>query len=173
MQLTEIVARIAMVEPSCGPVRVIAVDGGAGAGKSTLAATLAEALPMAAVFHLDELLDGWNGQFSYRDRLRAQVLAPLAENRPARYQRYDWLAGRFTDWVSIPVPRILIVEGVSAIWGCEGALALGVFLNVGRMERLRRWIERDGPAEPEWLRWLDAEEAFFGRHPTPPESLML
>jgi len=165
MRCTELVELTAELAPSCGPVRVVAVDGGAGAGKTTLAGRLAHAHPRARVLHLDELLDGWAGQFGYRDRLHEQVFRPLADGQPARYQRYDWTREQFADWVELPVPDLLIVEGVSAVWGCDRWLGLGVFLALDRMDRLRRWIERDGPAQPEWLAWLEAEDAFFGRHP--------
>jgi len=163
----ELLAAIRAAPPRCGPVRVIAIDGGAGAGKSTLTAEVAAAIPDATVLHLDELLDGWAGQFGYRERLHAEVLAPLAAGRPGCYRRYDWLAGRFAEPVTVPVSRYLIVEGVSALWGCAPFWSAGVFLDVPRVERERRWIERDGPLQPEWQAWLDAEDQFFAEHPAP------
>lgn len=165
-------AQIATVPPSCGRVRVIAIDGGAGAGKSTLAAQLAASLPSSFVLHLDDLIEDWTGQFQYRDRLRAQVLSPLAAGSPGRYQRYDWVRRAFTGWSEVPMVDTLLVEGVSALWGCAGALALGIFLDRPRSVRLQRWIDRDGPVEPEWLRWLDAEDTFFAAHPVPPGTLV-
>jgi chloramphenicol 3-O-phosphotransferase len=159
--------------PRCGPVRVIAIDGGAGAGKTSLAAGLASAVGDAAVLHLDDLLDGWAGQFGYRDRLQAEVLSPLAAGRPGSYRRYDWTAGRFAERVSVPVPRYLLIEGVSALWGCAPFWSVGVFLDVPRAERERRWAERDGEPQPEWLTWLDAEDRFFAEHPVPAEALVI
>lgn len=80
--------------PSCGPVRLVAVDGHAGSGKSTFADRLAAALGGAPVLHLDDLatheeLFGWTG------RLREQVLLPLARGGNARYAPYDWTERRF------------------------------------------------------------------------------
>ena len=49
----------------------------------------------AEVVQTDFLLDGWDDQFGFHDRLRADVLAPLAAGRPGRFARYDWHAGRF------------------------------------------------------------------------------
>jgi uridine kinase len=172
MQLAGVVARVSAAPPRCGPVRVVAIDGGAAAGKSTLAGELAAALPRAAVVHLDDLLDGWDDQFGYADRLAEQVLEPLAAGRTGRYRRYDWVADQFGDQVEVPVPETLIVEGVSAIWGCRDRLSLGIFLDLPRPVRLRRWIDRDGPLRPEWLRWLAAEDAFFAAHPLPPDTLV-
>jgi oligopeptidase B len=151
----------------CGPVRVVAIDGGAAAGKSTLAAQLAAALPGSTVLHLDDLLAGWAGQFGYQQRLHSQLLRPLSNGRPGSYQRYDWHAGAFADRVAVPVPDVLLVEGVSAISGCGDLLSAAVFLDVERAERERRWVERDGPLQPEWRAWLDAEDAFFAAHPPP------
>ncbi|HEX2902544.1 MAG TPA: hypothetical protein VHO01_03735 [Jatrophihabitans sp.] len=169
---SELVKLVQASDP-VGQVRVVAIDGGAAAGKSTMAAALSQALPASAVLHLDDLLDGWSGQFDYRERLHAEVLQPLATGRPGRYRRYDWLAGRFAEAVDVPVPQTLLVEGVSAIWGCGDHLALGIFLDRPRAIRLQRWVERDGPVQPEWLRWLDAEDAFFDSHPVPPATVLV
>ena len=171
--MEDLLAAIRHAPPRCGTVRVIAVDGGAAAGKSSLATRLAPLLAEAAVLHLDDLLDGWAGQFDYRDRLHAEVLRPLASGQPGSYRRYDWLAGRFAERVSVPAPHHLIVEGVSALWGCAPFWSVGVFLDVPRAERERRWAERDGPPQPEWRAWLDAEDRFFAEHPVPATALVL
>lgn len=171
--MDHLLTAVRLAEPRCGTVRVVAVDGGAAAGKSTLAGRLAAALPGSAVLHLDDLLDGWSGQFDYADRLRGEVLEPLAGGRPARYRRYDWQAGRFGAPVELAVPRHLVVEGVSALWGCAPYWSVGVFLDVPRGTRERRWAERDGPVQPEWTAWLDAEDRFFAEHPVPPAAIVL
>ncbi|MFE1500254.1 uridine kinase, partial [Streptomyces albidoflavus] len=80
--------------PSCGPVRLIGVDGHAGSGKSTLAARLSAALGDAPVLHLDDLatheeLFAWDG------RLREQVIDPLSRGETASYRPYDWRLRRF------------------------------------------------------------------------------
>lgn len=171
--MDELLAAIRNAAPRCGPVRVIALDGGAAAGKTSLAARLADALPDAAVLHLDDLLDGWAGQFGYRDRLHADVLGPLAAGDPGCYRRHDWVRGRFAERVQVPVSRHLLVEGVSALWGCAPFWSVGVFLDFPRSERERRWAARDGVPQPEWAAWLDAEDEFFAAHPVPDEALVL
>jgi chloramphenicol 3-O-phosphotransferase len=170
--MERLLAAVRAVPARCGPVRVIAIDGGAAAGKTGLAERLSAALPDAAVLHLDDLLDGWAGQFGYRGRLHAKVLAPLAAGRPAGYRRYDWTLGRFADRVALPVPRYLLVEGVSALWGCSPFWSVGVFLDVPRAERERRWLARDGVPQLEWIAWLDAEDRFFAEHPVPAEAFV-
>jgi uridine kinase len=168
-------SQIAAAPPRCGPIRVVAVDGGAAAGKSGLAGWLAGQLPGSAVLALDDLLAGWSGQFDYADRLHRDILQPLSRCSPAGYRRYDWTAGEFDGWVPVPVPagRILVVEGVSAIHGCAGTVSVPIFLDVPRAERERRWIERDGPLQRSWVDWLDAEDRFFAEHRPPPGTVVL
>ena len=48
-------SRIRRLAPSCGPVRLVGVDGHAGSGKSTFAGRLAEALDGAPVLRLDDI----------------------------------------------------------------------------------------------------------------------
>jgi hypothetical protein len=176
--MDQLLAAIRQATPRCGSVRVVAVDGGAAAGKTSLTAGLAARLPDTAVLHLDDLLDGWSGQFDYRERLQSEVLAPLASGRPAGYQRYDWVLGRFAERVAVPRAGYLFVEGVSAIWGCSPYWSVGIFLDVPRAERERRWIARDGAPrdgvlQPEWVAWLAAEDRFFAEQPLPPEVLVV
>jgi hypothetical protein len=169
----ELPALIVAAPARCGPVRVVAIDGGAAAGKSGLAAWLAGQLAGCAVLHLDDLLDGWAGQFDYAGRLHRDVLDPLSHGRSGSYRRYDWVAGRFAETVVVPVPEILVVEGVSAIAGCAGRASVGILLDVERAERERRWAERDGPVRRSWLDWLEAEDRFFAEHPAPPGTRVL
>jgi uridine kinase len=164
---------IEAAEPRCGQVRVVAVDGGAAAGKSSLAVALAGRLDGAAVLSTDAMLDGWAGQFDFWPRLRADVLAPLAAGRPGSYRSYDWHAMRFAGTVAVPVPRVLVVEGVSAIAACAGRLSVAIFLDVPRDVRERRWVERDGPLRQAWRDWLDGEDRYFSEHPLPPGTVLV
>ncbi len=168
-----LVELIEAAEPRCGQVRVVAVDGGAAAGKSSLAVALAERMSGSAVLSTDALLDGWTGQFSFWPRLRRDVLAQLAAGQPGSYRRYDWHAMRFAETVAVPVPRVLLVEGVSAITACAGWESTAIFLDVARDVRERRWIERDGPLAAPWRDWLDNEDRFFSAHPPPPGAVLL
>ncbi len=63
--------------PSLGPVRLVAVDGHAGSGKTTFTGRLAAALGGAPVVHLDDLATH-EEPFGWTERLRAGVLEPLA-----------------------------------------------------------------------------------------------
>ncbi|WP_249380295.1 uridine kinase [Actinotalea sp. K2] len=153
--------------PRLGPVRLVCVDGPAGAGKSTLAERLGQDLG-ATVIHMDDLYEGWSGLEGGWDRLEEQVLAPLASGRPARYQRYDWVEGAFAEWRDVPVPEHLVVEGCGSAPRALGDRAvLVVWVEAPSELRLARGVARDGEEmRAEWLRWRDLEAAHFAREGT-------
>ncbi len=150
-----------------GTVRLVAVDGPSGAGKTTFAAHLASALrrtgARVAVVHTDELLDGWGDQFTFWSRLEATVLEPLRAGRSARHPCYDWVAGRFVGEREVPVPDVLILEGsTTARPAARPELTLAVLVDAPAEERLGRVLARDGPAVEEPLRrWMAAEDRYF------------
>ncbi|MGX7680454.1 uridine kinase family protein [Jatrophihabitans sp. DSM 45814] len=162
---TEFARRILAIRrarPSCGAVTVVAIDGGAASGKTTLAAALAQQFVASATVHTDDLLNGWADQFGFWSRLREQVLRPLAAGRAGHYQRYDWNLGRFqNEFVTVPVVPTLFVEGVSAIEACASWSSYGVFIDVSRQDRELHWRRRDGELGDEARRWLDREDEYF------------
>lgn len=160
-------ARVRTSEPRLGGVRLVCVDGPAGAGKTTLAGLLAAALD-APVVHLDDLYEGWSGLDGVFARLDAQVLTPLAAGRPGRYQRYDWHAGRFDDWVDVPLTGTLVVEGCgSAPRALAGRAVLVAYVDAPADLRLERGLVRDGEAMREqWLRWMGLEAVHLAREDT-------
>ena len=85
----DLAADIRKLPPRLGDVRLVAVDGPSGAGKSQFADRLGRALG-APVVHTDDLLDGWDDQFTFWARLEEKVLEPLRHGRPASFARYLW-----------------------------------------------------------------------------------
>jgi uridine kinase len=169
----DLAARVLGAPVRLGAVRMVAVDGPAGSGKTTFAARLAGALREAgagvAVVHTDDLLEGWADMVSFWPRLRQWVLEPLARGEPARFRRYDWVRGRFEDdWQDLPVPDVLVVEGVtSARAEAAPLLTLAVFVAAEADLRLARGLERDGEAlRDEWLRWMEGESRHFAEDGT-------
>lgn len=155
-----------------GSTTVVAVDGPSGAGKSTLAGRLAAALSTAGVttgvVHMDELFPGWTGLDEGLPNLLRWVLEPLSRNETARYRRFDWSAGRFAEWITVPTTQVLIVEGVSSGSSVVAPyLGLLMWIEAPRTVRFDRGIERDGEAyRPMWERWALQEERLFGREHT-------
>jgi hypothetical protein len=160
----EILARPARL----GAVRLVAVDGPAGAGKTTFAERLAPALRDAgarvAVVHTDDLLDGWGDIVTFWPRLAGWILSPLRRGAPGAYRRYDWVAGGFeARWRPVPVPDVLILEGVTAGRAdIRPELTMLVWVWAPPELRLERALARDGAdIRPELLAWMGAEAAHF------------
>nr|WP_225854730.1 hypothetical protein [Micromonospora sp. ALFpr18c] len=170
------VARRVLAGPArLGRTRLVAVDGPSGAGKSRFAAHLADALAALPgggrppVVHTDDLLDGWDDQFSFWSRLDEEVLAPLREGKPGAYRRYSWVRRRFLPRpVPVPVAPVLVVEGVSAARRIVAPeVTLAVFVTAPASLRLARAVERDGPEIlPELRRWHVGERAHFAADDT-------
>ncbi|WP_089158299.1 uridine kinase family protein [Micromonospora sp. NBS 11-29] len=153
-----------------GRTRLVAVDGPSGAGKSVFATRLADALAASAggvrppLVHTDDLLDGWDDQFTFWTRLEEWVLGPVRSGRPGGYRRYSWVRRCFLDRV-VPVPPapVLVVEGVSAARAAvRPELTLSVLVTAPAEVRLERALARDGAQIlPELRRWHAGERAHF------------
>lgn len=156
-------ARARVVEPRCGSVTVVAIDGPSGSGKSSLAAALAGELGWP-VISMDDLFPGWNGPAAASPLLVEQVLEPLSQGRPAGYRRWDWLAGTWDGWVSVAAGPGLIVEGcASSVGRAREFAALRVWVEADRDIRMARGLERDGESyRPHWERWATQEDELFG-----------
>jgi len=89
---------------------LLAIDGRGGAGKSTLAEAIRIKLPSATIVHLDDFAYPTTGVD--RHRLLEQVILPLKNHEPARYQRYDWNTKTLSEWHDVPPGGVVIVEGV-------------------------------------------------------------
>ncbi|MFD8568472.1 uridine kinase [Streptomyces sp. NPDC059639] len=156
---------------------LVALEGLGGSGKSTLAAALAERCD-AAVVHGDDFyrpmdqaeraaLTPAEGSDRYFDwqRLRDEVLFPLASGRAARYGRYDWGSGALAVGETHTVARsgIVVVEGVyTARPELAGFYDLLVYVDTPPEESMRRLRERGhdhGPLDWE-ARWREAEEHY-------------
>src|SRR5919198_4305966 len=112
-QFAELAAAIRARPPRCGPVRLVAIDGPGGAGKSTFAVRLARALGGVPVVPTDDFAS-WDNPLDWWARLEAQVLEPLAGGRPVRWRAYDWSRRQFGDWRELPSSDVVLLEGVSS-----------------------------------------------------------
>jgi uridine kinase len=165
-RFAQLSAYVKKLKPRLGDVRLVAVDGPSGAGKTRFAVRLAKQID-APVVHTDDLLDGWDDQFTFFDRLEDRVLGPLRRGETAFYQRYRWDRGAF-DPVPVrldPAP-VVIVEGVSvARRGVRPDLSLIVFVDAPPELRLARALARDGDDSVAFRayleRWRSAEDRHF------------
>lgn len=138
-------ARVLAAAPARGACRVVAVDGYAGSGKTTLAARLAAAFgariaagptaaarpgadlavgdaavahgsePVAAPVVHTDELATHEDFFDWDGRLVAQVLAPLAAGRDGGYAPYDWVARAAVGRRVVPAGPVVVVEGVGSV----------------------------------------------------------
>ncbi|MFB7664942.1 uridine kinase [Kitasatospora sp. NPDC056138] len=172
-EATDVPARLARrllaLPPSCGPVRLVAVDGHAGAGKTTFAARLAAALGGAPVVHLDDLATHAE-PFGWVERLRTEVLEPLAAGRAGEHRVYDWTLRRFADRRAVPPAPVVLIEGVGAgRSGLRPWLAGLIWMELDAAAARARGERRDGPELAEfWVGWAAAEQEHFAADPSRP-----
>jgi uridine kinase len=167
----DLAAAVAKLPPRLGEVRLVAIDGPSGAGKSRFAGHLGRALG-APVVHTDDLLDGWDDQFTFWARLEEKVLGPLRHGRPAEYQRYLWHRRAFGGKPRVVAPaEVVLLEGVSSARRViRPELSLAVFVCAPPDLRLARALARDGGHEVAFRayleRWRLAEDRHFAEDDT-------
>jgi uridine kinase len=166
-------AALLAAAPRLRHARLISVDGPAGSGKTTFAAALHSQLAGRGLdvttLHMDDLYDGWTGlEPALEQRVLDQLLHPLAAGRPARWQQYDWYAGRFDRWHDLVPADVLVLEGCgSGAASYAPYISHLVWLEAGRELRIRRGLERDGEdVLADWLAWIDREDAHFAANRT-------
>jgi hypothetical protein len=138
---------------------VILLDGGSGAGKTSLAALVAESWratrgDVLQVVSLDDVYPGWHGLAAGS----AAVSRILARSGPG-YRRWDWDTSQPADWVDVDPVRPILVEGCGALTLRTGLLATcRVWLELDESARKARALARDnGGYDPYWDIWASQE----------------
>lgn len=170
----DLIRHIRDAVPRLGAVRLVAVDGPSGSGKSVFAARLVDALRTTARVRLISTDDfaTWDDPVAWWPRLERGVLAPLAAGRPGGYRRTEWPDGQPVPgaWVPVDVPEILVLEGVSAgRRAIQDRLSRLVWVELpDPVARLERAVTRDGEACRAPLRaWQRFEIGWFAVDSTP------
>jgi uridine kinase len=148
--------------------RVLCVDGPAGSGKTTLATAVAAAAEAAGietrVVHMDDMYAGWRGVLDVAAAV-GSLLRSLQETGTGTYRRYDWHVGAYAEEHEVPLPGLLVLEGV----GCHDPahahlVTLLVWVQAPRQVRLARGLERDGEhLRDRWIDFLADEERLHAR----------
>jgi uridine kinase len=165
------------IEQEVSSVGIVGIDGGGGAGKSTLARQLQRSAEGVQVVEMDDFYrpEPANSErsdepcwfFDWR-RLRDEVFRPLATGETARFRPHDWENGGLCDeTIRVEPGGVVIVEGISTLrrelreW-----VDFGVWVEAPKALRLERGLERDGAsARQTWERyWMPEEERYFEAH---------
>ena len=169
MDVDQILAEVAR-RPAVDGVRLVGVDGPAGAGKSTLAAHLAEAAD-AALIEIDDFVS-WDDPTGVQwwGRFAEQVLTPLRCGRDPYFQQRDWINDWRGDslggWKTVSWRPVVVIEGVTCTRrAVAGLLAYAIWVEAPDEVRLKRGLARDhgGPHDVEalWRTWMAEEARFF------------
>ena len=155
---------------------LVAIDGGAGAGKSTFARRLRNALGAGidcAMVHLDHFFRTRRQRGSRLarvedtdwQRLRDEVIRPLRAGRTARFLLYDWALDRLDGWQTVQPAGVVIVDGVSVLRReLAGCFDLAIWLSCPREKRIERLAGRGDTPPEEIAYWLPSEAAYVAAH---------
>jgi cytidylate kinase len=155
-----------LVDVIWGPLRpVVLIDGGSGAGKSSLADQLAVALP-AVVVRLEHIYPGWDGLEAASEAVHSDILA----SEDPGWRSWDWTRSVPGESHQIDSSRALIIEGSGSLSRKNRQLAtFGIWLHLDEATRRERALARDGDVySPHWDRWA-AQEARFAERERPEE----
>ena len=159
---------------------IIAIDGYAGAGKSTLAAWLASHLPQCEIISLDDFYQPLSAdqktELQAKEAVQAylhtadvvtQVLAPLRENKAAAWQALDWLSQTRLPRTPVLPRGVILLEGVFSThadflpW-----LDHSVMVTAASQTRCRRVLARP-QSDTSWVaHWQATEDWFHGINTT-------
>jgi uridine kinase len=146
---------------------IIAIDGPAGAGKTTLSEHLSAALSLkyrVTVIHMDDLYNGWSNAFDHHfvDALVSISTAHLS-GRDISLTRYNWSRAEFSAAEVLPAADLLILEGVgSSQRAVREFLTSSIWIEIDPSKGLQRVLARDGEAiSDEMQMWLQLQEKHF------------
>jgi uridine kinase len=172
---------------------VIALDGGSGAGKSTIAVELARALGAVIVpqddfyaayvshreWHVRSPAECARDVIDWR-RLRRDALEPLRAGSAARWQLIDFAAGVRADgtytmserYAELPPSTAIVLDGAySASPAIADLVDIAVLVDVPIAERRRRLDAReDAVFLRDWHARWDPVEDFYFTHVRPKRS---
>ena len=163
---------IALMHQLSEPIRrphLIGIDGRSGAGKTSLAAQLAEVLAVTrdvVVFHLEDLYPGWDGLQRGIAMYEESILGPLREGQDAYWTAWDWLADSPGGPRLTRAAEIVVLEGVGACSApAREVLDVSVWVELPETQRRERALNRDSGFEPYWDMWAQQERDYLQRDP--------
>lgn len=155
------------------PRTVVALDGPCAAGKSTIGALLSQ-LYGCPLVHMDDFFLPQKQKTPARlsqaggnidaERFLEQVLLPVSQGAPARYQPYRCHTDDFGEWLEVPPSALTIVEGVYSLRpDLNPYYSIRCYIDAPwsiRRERLLKRCGESGLARFEAL-WIPLEQQYF------------
>jgi len=151
---------------------LIAIDGRAGAGKTTLATSFYEELSAdktVAVIHMDDLYDGWENALGERLTQTLESIVKSHQSKVAfEIDIFNWQSMSFDSKRVIHPVDILILEGVGAGQKVvRDAGATLYWLDIDAEVGIQRVLNRDGnQIASQMKQWQIAQEIHFLRDKT-------
>ena len=190
----QILTEVKRIQSKLRRPTVVALDGGSGAGKSTIAERLMRLTDLALV-RLDDFYQTvvpeselphktveqrLNGVFDW-SRVRSEALEPLRAGKPGRWHAFDFLRGlgkagtyslKGQATEVAPAPTILVEGAYSASPPLRDLIDLAVLVDVRNQTRHLRTVARGDSAEflGAWHQIWDEVETYYFEHVCPPES---
>ena len=170
--MQEIIKKIQTLEAKGEAPVIVSIEGGAGSGKTTLAAALNKALG-GNLYHMDdfflpphlrtaERLATPGGNVDY-ERFYEEVVKGIFSGGPFSYGVFDCSVGEITDSREMQPSALHIVEGVySAHPHYAEIYSLRIFLDVDGETQRKRILERNREKAPMFFdRWIPMENRYF------------
>lgn len=146
---------------------IIAIDGPAGAGKTTLAHDIALALAQhysVTEIHMDDLYAGWdNALTSQLTDVLVQIVSTHKNSQPISISTYNWHEASFNPATELEKSELLILEGVgSGQVAIRDSLAALIWIDIEDLQGMARVLERDGKEiKGQMEKWLSTQEQHF------------
>jgi len=146
---------------------LLAIDGPAGSGKTTLAAKLQSEYQQSStvqVIHMDDLYNGWEDALSDELTLKlSEIVQSHKAGKNFYIKRFNWAMMEFGEAELIPPTEVLILEGVGAAQKIvRDAGAKTYWIEVAPEIGLQRVLDRDGRHLRDlMLIWQSYQDAHF------------
>ena len=147
---------------------VVLIDGGSGAGKSSLAGLLVRRWPVIGhvqLIALDSVYPGWDGLDDGAERALDGILRPHGRGFLGTWRRWDWDSQTEAESHAVDPALGVIVEGSGILRPSTAGLAdVRIWVESAEESRKARALARDGDTYgPHWDRWAAQERLHVER----------
>ena len=146
---------------------LLAIDGPAGSGKTTLAAKLEREYQLTAtvqVIHMDDLYNGWENALSEEltEKL-SHIVQSHNSGKDFHLAKFNWASMKFDERELMLATEVLILEGVGAAQKVvRDAGAMTYWIETPAEIGLQRVLDRDGHHLRDlMLKWQTHQDAHF------------